>query len=88
MKLFIKGHKVKPGLTITNEWNTYVVNNDYQIRYVSSGNHAEVHMSVRELNSLLLEQAIKNCAVNVAKKIERFNVRFAKAMSKRPRRKE
>ena len=74
---FIKGRRVRPGLTITNGWHTYVVTNEYKLRYVASGNHAEVHMSSRELNMLLIEQVIKN-----------INKRIAEAMSKQPRRKE
>lgn len=90
-EFFIKGKRVKPGLTLTNGWNEYVITNDYQIRYVASGNHAEVHMSVRELNMLLIEQVIKNIAdsaVSAGNKLERLTKRIAEAMSKQSRRKE
>lgn len=49
---FIKGKKVKPGLTITNGWRTYVVTNKYKLNYVGSGNHAEVHVSKEEMRSI------------------------------------
>lgn len=90
-EFFIKGRRIRPGLTITNGWITYVVTNEYKWHYVGSGNHAEVHMSSRELNMLLIEQVIKNMADSadsVGKKLERLNQRIAEAMSKQPRRKE
>lgn len=48
-EFFIKGKQVKPGLTITNGWRTYVVTNKYKLR---SGNHAEVHVSKEEMRSI------------------------------------
>lgn len=44
-EFFIKGRRVRPGLTITNGWRTYVVTNEYKLHYVESGNHAEVHVT-------------------------------------------
>lgn len=51
-EFFIKGKQVKPGLTITNGWRTYVVTNKYKLNYVGSGNHAEVHVSKEEMRSI------------------------------------
>ena len=51
-EFFIKGKQVKPGLTITNGWCTYVVTNKYKLNYVGSGNHAEVHVSKEEMRSI------------------------------------
>ena len=51
-EFFIKGTQVKPGLTITNGWRTYVVTNKYKLNYVGSGNHAEVHVSKEEMRSI------------------------------------
>ena len=49
---FVKGKKVKPGLTITNGWRTYVVTNEYKLHYIESGNHAEVHATEERIRSL------------------------------------
>ena len=49
---FVKGKKVKPGLTITNGWRTYVVTNEYKLHYIESGNHAEVHVTEERIRSL------------------------------------
>ncbi|MGM9894681.1 MAG: hypothetical protein ACI31X_01520 [Lactobacillus amylovorus] len=51
-EFFIKGKKVKPGLTITTGRHTYVVTNEYKLHYVESGNHAEVHVSKEEMRSI------------------------------------
>ncbi len=51
-EFFIKGKQVKPGLTITNGWRTYVVTSKYKLNYVGSGNHAEVHVSKEEMWSI------------------------------------
>lgn len=51
-EFFIKGRRVRPGLTITNGWRTYVVTNEYKLRYVESGNHAEVHVTEERIRSL------------------------------------
>lgn len=51
-EFFIKGRKVRPGLTITNGWRTYVVTNEYKLHYVESGNHAEVHVLKEEMWSI------------------------------------
>lgn len=51
-EFFVKGQRVKPGLTITNGWRTYVVTNEYKLRYIESGNHAEVHVSKEEMRSI------------------------------------
>lgn len=47
-EFFIKGKKVKPGLTITTGRRTYVVTNEYKLHYVESGNHAEER--IRSIN--------------------------------------
>ena len=49
---FIKGKKVKPGLTITTGRHTYVVTNEYKLHYVESGNHAEVHVTEERIRSI------------------------------------
>lgn len=49
---FIKGKKVKPGLTITTGRHTYVVTNEYKLHYVESGNHAEVHVTEERTRSI------------------------------------
>ena len=51
-EFFIKGKKVKPGLTITTGRHTYVVTNEYKLHYVESGNHAEVHVTEERIRSL------------------------------------
>lgn len=51
-EFFIKGKKVKPGLTITTGRRTYVVTNEYKLHYVESGNHAEVHVSAERIRSI------------------------------------
>ena len=51
-EFFIKGKQVKPGLTITNGWRTYVVTNEYKLHYVESGNHAEVHVTEERIRSI------------------------------------
>lgn len=51
-EFFIKGKKVKPGLTITTGRRTYVVTNEYKLHYVESGNHAEVHVSKEKMWSI------------------------------------
>lgn len=67
---FIKGKKVKPGLTITTGRHTYVVTNEYKLRYVESGNHAEVHVSeerIRSLRNYLMIRPFLKMADAVAK---------------------
>ena len=49
---FIKGKKVKPGLTITTGRRTYVVTNEYKLHYIESGNHAEVHVTEERIRSI------------------------------------
>ena len=51
-EFFIKGKKVKPGLTITTGRRTYVVTNEYKLHYVESGNHAEVHVTEERIRSI------------------------------------
>lgn len=51
-EFFIKGRRVRPGLTITNGWRTYVVTNEYKLRYIESGNHAEVNVTQQEMRSI------------------------------------
>lgn len=51
-EFFIKGKKVKPGLTIAIGRRTYVVTNEYKLHYVESGNHAEVHATGSEIWSV------------------------------------
>lgn len=57
-EFFIKGKQVKPGLTITTGRRTYVVTNEYKLHYVESGNHAEVHMGVREFNVFAINYSL------------------------------
>lgn len=67
---FIKGKKVKPGLTITTGRHTYVVTNEYKLHYVESGNHAEVHVSeerIRSLRNYLMIRPFLKMADAVAK---------------------
>ena len=49
---FVKGKKVKPGLSITNGWLAYVVTNEYKLHYIESVNHAEVHVTEERIRSL------------------------------------
>lgn len=67
---FIKGKKVKPGLTITTGQRTYVVTNEYKLHYVESGNHAEVHVTeerIRSLRNYLMIRPFLKMADAVAK---------------------
>lgn len=67
---FIKGKKVKPGLTITTGRHTYVVTNEYKLHYVESGNHAEVHVTeerIRSLRNYLMIRPFLKMADAVAK---------------------
>lgn len=67
---FIKGKKVKPGLTITTGRRTYVVTNEYKLHYVESGNHAEVHVTeerIRSLRNYLMIRPFLKMADAVAK---------------------
>lgn len=67
---FIKGKKVKPGLTITTGQRTYVVTNEYKLHYVESGNHAEVHVTeerIRSLRNYLMIRPFLKVADAVAK---------------------
>lgn len=69
-EFFIKGKKVKPGLTITTGRHTYVVTNEYKLHYVESGNHAEVHVSeerIRSLRNYLMIRPFLKMADAVAK---------------------
>lgn len=49
---FIKGRRVKPGVTITNGWYTWVITNEYKLRRVSSGSHAEIHVTKEEMRAV------------------------------------
>ena len=67
---FIKGKKVKPGLTITTGRRTYVVTKEYKLHYVESGNHAEVHVTeerIRSLRNYLMIRPFLKMADAVAK---------------------
>lgn len=67
---FIKGKKVKPGLTITTGRRTYVVTNEYKLHYIESGNHAEVHVTeerIRSLRNYLMIRPFLKIADAVAK---------------------
>lgn len=67
---FIKGKKVKPGLTITTGRHTYVVTNEYKLHYVESGNHAEVHVTeerIRSIRNYLMIRPFLKMADAVAK---------------------
>lgn len=67
---FIKGKKVKPGLTITTGRRTYVVTNEYKLHYIESGNHAEVHVTeerIRSLRNYLMIRPFLKMADAVAK---------------------
>lgn len=69
-EFFIKGKKVKPGLTITTGRRTYVVTNEYKLHYVESGNHAEVHVTeerIRSLRNYLMIRPFLKMADAVAK---------------------
>ena len=69
-EFFIKGKKVKPGLTITTSRRTYVVTNEYKLHYVESGNHAEVHVTeerIRSLRNYLMIRPFLKMADAVAK---------------------
>lgn len=69
-EFFIKGKKVKPGLTITTGQRTYVVTNEYKLHYVESGNHAEVHVTeerIRSLRNYLMIRPFLKMADAVAK---------------------
>lgn len=69
-EFFIKGKKVKPGLTITTGRHTYVVTNEYKLHYVESGNHAEVHVTeerIRSLRNYLMIRPFLKMADAVAK---------------------
>lgn len=72
-EFFIKGKKVKPGLTITNGWRTYVVTNKYKLNYVGSGNHAEVHVSKEKMRSIkhyFMMRPIADAIVTVGRAID------------------
>lgn len=69
-EFFIKGKKVKPGLTITTGRRTYVVTNEYKLHYVESGNHAEVYVTeerIRSLRNYLMIRPFLKMADAVAK---------------------
>ena len=69
-EFFIKGKKVKPGLTITTGRRTYVVTNEYKLHYIESGNHAEVHVTeerIRSLRNYLMIRPFLKMADAVAK---------------------
>lgn len=51
---------LKPGNTIADGYKTYVMRNSGRIEYVSSGAHAEYHVSGAELMNLFFrENAVK-----------------------------
>ena len=83
-EFFIKGKQVKPGLTITNGWYTYVITNGYQLKLVSSGNHAKVHMGVREFNVFAINYSL-NLYVQF---VDNAGGAIAKAFWKKKKKKE
>lgn len=53
-EFFIKGQRLRPGLTITEGWHTFVITNEGNLKRVSSGNHAELKLCGREFDDFLI----------------------------------
>lgn len=57
---YVKSKELKPGLTITDGWSTWVITNQHKLHRVSSGNHAEVHMNGLEFEGFWIMLGFTN----------------------------
>ncbi|WP_155831126.1 hypothetical protein [Lactobacillus kitasatonis] len=63
----IKGQRLRPGLTITEGWYTFVITNEGNIKRISSGNHAELKLCGREFNDFLVSYHKYNAPEHIRK---------------------
>ena len=68
---YVKGKELKPGLTITDGWRTWVITNQHVLHCVSSGNHAEVHMSGLEFEVFWIMLGFTNFVDTISKAMNR-----------------